>query len=175
MTYYEMQAPIRKILPALIAGLSLFLASVVSIGGLNIFGAQVGFGFVPLLILTIWPRHANALVSLAFVFFIGLFTDWATGGIIGQWALVFTLIWGVLRPELRGAPFAPIRLLFVWFATCGLALVLLSLSGWFVFGILPDFTSLGRQMIFATLLLPIFMLLRRVVATRFGDREDWGV
>lgn len=174
MTYLDVQAPTRKVWPALVAGLALFIAGAVSIAGLNMFGVRFGFGFAPLLVLAIWPRRANTLVSLSLVFMAGLFTDWATGGVIGQWALVFVLVWGFLRPELRGSPFAPIGLFFVWLATCGLALVILSMSGYFVFRVLPDFAALGRQMILASLLLPLVTLLRRGLAMRFNDSEDWG-
>jgi len=174
VTYYELHTPIRKKTPAVLAGLALFIAGALSIGGINSFGGYYGFGFVPLIVLAIWPRNANSLISLAFVFSAGLFTDWATGTPLGQSALVFSVIWGVLRPELRSSPYAIITFFFIWLATCGLALVLLSVSGWFVKGILPDFFSLGRQMIFATVILPVILLLRRVVAKRVGDREEWG-
>lgn len=174
MTYLDVKAPTRKVWPALIAGLALFIAGAASIAGVRLFGVRVGFGFVPLLVLAIWPRRAHALISIVLVFSAGLFTDWATGGVVGQWALVFVLIWGFLRPELRGSPFAPIGLFLIWLATCGLALVVLSMSGYFVFGILPDLAPLGHQMIFATLLLPLLLLLRRGLEMRFSDTEDWG-
>jgi len=114
VTYYEMHAPIRKKLPAVVAGLALVFAGALSIGGINVFGGYFGFEFVPLLVLAIWPRNANSLLSLLFVFAAGLFTDWATGNILGQWTLVFCIIWGVLRPELRSSPYAPIKLLLAW-------------------------------------------------------------
>ncbi len=173
MTYMDVQAPTRKILPAIIAGLALFIAAGFSIAGLNLFDVRIGFGFLPLVILAIWPRYAHTLVSLILVFFAGIFMDWASGGIDGQWALVFVLVWGFLRPELRGSPFSPISLILIWLATCGLALVVLSLSGYFVFRIWPDLAALGRQMIFATCLLPVFLLLRRVVAKLVTDSDDW--
>ena len=173
MTYFETQAPIRKKLPAIVSGLALFLASALSIGGIHVLGFYVGFGFIPLLVLAIWPRRAATLLSFAFVFFAGLFTDWATGGITGQWALVFTVMWGWLRPELRSSPFTPMSLFLVWFASCGLALILLSISGWFVFRVFPDLASLGRQMLLATVLLPMFMLFRSLIASWFGERDDW--
>jgi len=137
MTYYEMHAPIRKKTPAVLAGLALFIAGALSIGGINLLGAYAGFEFLPLLVLAIWPRNAHNLLSLAFVFAAGLFTDWATGVTVGQWALVFTVIWGVMRPELRSTPYAPLSFSAMWFAICGLSLVLVSVSGWFVKGIMP--------------------------------------
>ncbi len=174
MTYYEMHAPIRKKLPAILAGVALFIAGAISLGWINIFGMRFEFGFVPLLVLVMWPRHATSLLSLGLVFAAGLFTDWATGGIIGKWALVFIVIWGVLRPELRNSPYAPVSLLLMWLATCGLALVLISVTGWFTRGVLPDFASFGRQIIFATVMLPVFLLLRHNIARRFRERDDWG-
>lgn len=173
MTYLDVQAPQRRLLPAFIAGFSLVLAGSMSVAGINLFGVRTGFGFVPLLVLAIWPRQANTLISLAFVFSAGLFTDWGTGGIYGQWALTFVLIWGFLRPELRSSPYSPLNLFLVWLATCGLALMVLSLTGYFVLEIYPDFVVLGRQMILATICLPAVMLLRRALAARFSDGEDW--
>lgn len=174
MTYLDVQAPTRKILPALVAGLALFIAGALSIGGVNLFGAYFGFGFIPLLVVAIWPRRAHSVISVALVFFAGLFMDWATGGIVGQCALVFVLVWGFLRPELRASPFALINLFLIWLAICGLALVVLFMSGYFVFGILPDFAPLGRQMALATVLLPVLLLMRYGLALRFSDNEDWG-
>ena len=174
MSYLGAHTPTRKIWPAIVAGVALFIAAASSIAGVNLFGARLGFGFIPLVVLVIWPRRANRLVSLTFVFFAGLFMDWATGGVDGQWALIFVFVWGYLRPELRSAPFSPITLLSVWLAACGVALLLLSLSGYFVVRILPDFAVIGRQILFATCLLPIFLLLRHGLAVRVGDSEDWG-
>lgn len=175
MTYFDTQAPVRKILPAILAGIALFLTGGATIGGVNVMGHQIGFAFVPLLIVTIWPRSANTLLSLLIVFFAGLFIDWANAGILGQWALILCVTWGVLRPELRNAPFAPLRVLFIWISICGLAFVLLSVSGMFVYGILPDFAALVRQMILATILLPVSLLLRHLFSVRFGSHESWGV
>jgi len=174
MTYLGVQTQTQKIWPTIVAAVTLFIAAAASISGITLFGAWFGFGFLPLAVLVIWPRRTNRLVSLALVFSAGLFMDWATGGIDGQWALIFVLVWGYLRPELRSAPFAPLTLLSVWLAACGLALVVVMLTGYFVFRIFPDFAVLGRQMIFATCLLPVFLLLRHGLAMRANYSEDWG-
>jgi len=173
MTFYDMRGPSQKILPAIVAGLALTLAGAVSIGGVNMFGANFGFEFLPLIVLVIWPRDAHPIVSLIFVFAAGLFTDWGTGGIIGQWAVVFSIIWGFFRPELRSSPFSPISMIFVWLSVCLASSIVISLSGWFVFGIMPDFMALARQILLATLLLPIALFLRHVVSRRIGENEAW--
>jgi len=174
MTYMDSHAPTRKIWPTIIASLALLIAGALSIGGINLFGMRAGFGFLPLIVLVVWPRRANRIVSIALIFTVGLFTDWATGGIVGQSALVFMLIWGFLRPEFRSSPFAPIGLFLIWLAACTLAILVIWLSGYFVFRISPDFASLGRQAILATVLLPAFMLLRHGISAQIGDQEDWG-
>lgn len=174
MTYFDVQPPIGKTWPAIAAGAALLFAGALSVTGLNLFGVQFGFGFIPLLVLAIWPRRANGILSIVLVFFAGLFTDWAAGGIIGQSALLFVLIWGVLRPELRSSPFSPINMIVIWLATCGLAVVVLSVSGVFVMGIAPDLTAMARQMILASCLLPVLMLLRKVISMRLTDYDDWG-
>ena len=174
MSYYTAQTPIRKIAPVISAGFALFLACALSISGLNAFGFYWGLGLLPLLVIAVWPRRANTVLSLLAIFLAGIFTDWAVGGIFGQSALVYTVIWGFLRPELRSSPYAPFGLFFVWLLTCLVALVLISVSGWFVSGVLPDLASLGRQIIIATLLLPIIVLLRLLIAKRIGDHEEWG-
>lgn len=173
MTYFDMQGPIRKTLPAIIAGVALFLAAVISVSGINVLGYYFGFGFIPLIVIYLWPRLANTLLSLLIIFMAGIFTDWGTDGIIGQWSLVFCATWGFLRPELRNDPFAPLRLLSIWFATCGLALVLVSLSGFFVYGILPDIASIGRQIICATICLPLVILFRHLVSKRMSEADPW--
>ncbi len=173
MTYLDVQAPAQKIWPALFAGISLFIAGAVTVSGVNMFGTRFGFGFLPLLVLAIWPRRANRLVSLFFIFLAGIFTDWATGGVMGQSSLVFVLVWGLMRPELRSAPFAPLGLGLMWIAICGLASLIMSMSGYFVYSVGPNFAVLGRQIIIATLCLPVVMLLRRGLAMRINDDEDW--
>ena len=172
MTFLDVQAPQRKIFPALSAALALCLASAISIAGMNLFGVWMSFGFLPLLVLSMWPRQANTLISLGLVFFLGLFTDWAGGAVLGQWALIFVLVWGFMRPEMRESPYSPLRFFLAWLAICGLALVVISVAGYFVFGIMPDFKAIGRQIIMATICLPIILLLRGGLSRLIGDLED---
>lgn len=172
--YYEMQGPNRRTAPAVVAGLLLFLFGALSIGGISVFNLHFGFDFIPLLIIALWPRRARTFLSVILVFLAGLFTDWGTGGVIGQWALIFTVSWALLRPELSGTPYSPTRLIFAWLAICVLAVVLISVSGRFVFDVFPDLASLGRQIILVTLLFPIAAFWRHWIADRLGENETWG-
>lgn len=173
MTFRESAVPIRSVWPAIFAGFALFLAGALSILSVRVLGLTAGFGFLPLTILAIWPRRASELASVILVFLAGIFTDWATGGVVGQWALTFTLVWMLFRPELREQPYAAVKLMLVWGLICGFAVLLLSISGWVVYRILPDPTSFALQILMATLLLPLVLLLRRWLAHLFGDADEW--
>ncbi len=174
MTFFDTHPPLRRIWPAITAGIALFIAGAIAVGGVNVLGVRAGFGFIPLTIIAVWPRQANTLLSILFVFLAGVFTDWATGGLVGQSALVFTVIWGVLRPELRSEPYSLVSIILFWLATCGLAMVLIGVTGWFVYGVRPDFASFGRQLVVATICLPLIVLLRGVLAGRLFATDDWG-
>ena len=173
MTFLSMNSPVKRIGPAFIAGAALFFVAAISFAGLHLFGHRFGFGFLPLLVLVAWPKRANTLVSFAIVFLAGLFTDWATGDIRGQWALIFILVWGYLRPEMRSASSTPVGLFLVWLLVCVVAVLSLSFAGYFVYGVRPDLAPMVRQMILATLMLPILMLLRRAVLLRLSESDGW--
>lgn len=173
MTYFGTQTPSRPVLPAVIAGIALILAGVLSVGGLNIFGARYGFGFCPLIVIAIWPRQAHNVLSVFLIFLAGIFTDWATAGVVGQWSLTLVVTWALMRPELRSEPFSPMSFGLIWFGICCLAVLLLTLSGRFVFGLFPDFSTFARQALIATLFLPVIMLLRAPLARLFSDGDEW--
>lgn len=173
MTFRDAQAPVRSVKPALFAGLALFLGGALSIVSVNIWGQSISFAFIPLLVIAIWPRRANEIVSVTLVFAAGLFTDWASGGVTGQWALVFLMTWMLLRPELRDNAYSASQFITAWLAICGLALILLSLTGWFAYRILPDFMTFVRQIALVTVLLPLIFGLRHWLARLFGSDEDW--
>jgi len=175
VTFLSPQAPIRRTWPAIVAGSALVLAGALSIGGIHLFGAQFGFRFIPLLVLAIWPRKANTILSIIFVFFAGVFTDWAAGDVVGQQAFLFMLVWGFLRPELLNPTLSWSRSFLVWGGICCLAIFVTTLSGWFVYGIMPDFLAFGRQLVLATMLLPVVLIVRLILEKRYSDGEDWGI
>ena len=174
MTYLNMPGTVKRIGPAFAAGVFLFLTGAISFAGLHLFGLRFGFGFLPLVILVIWPRRASTLLSLVLVFLAGLFTDWATGDIRGQWALIFVLVWGYFRPEMRSASNTPLGLIVIWVLVCVIAVIVLSLAGFFVYGVGPNLAPLARQMILASFMLPILVLLRRAILARLNEFDDWG-
>ena len=173
MTFVDLQSSQRSVKLALAAGLLLAFLSAVSVLNVNVAGWRVGFGFVPLLVVLLWPRRANGPVSVAVVFLSGLFADWSMGGVVGQWALVYTVIFALLRAELRNEPFAFLRCFFAWLVAVGFVIILLFVSGHFVFGVLPDFGSLLRQAALGTAVLPFVLALRHWTARMAGATDDW--
>jgi len=174
MTFRDVSAPIRSIWPAVFASLGLLLAGALSVISVSLFGQVASFAFLPLIVLAIWPRRANELASIAFIFLAGLFTDWASGGVPGQWVLVYTLVWMLFRPEMRDQPYAILRFIVIWILICGFATIILSLSGWVIYRVLPDFSAFAFQFVAASLPLPIILLLRHWLAHLSGDAESRG-
>ena len=173
MTFRDVAAPIRSIPIAVFAGFILFVMGALSILSINIFGYELGFGFVPLLVLLIWPRRANEIVSLILVFLAGIFTDWGTAGAIGQSSLVYIVTWALFRPELRVEPYAIRSLIIIWGLIGLLVSALILGTGLFIYRVVPDVQSLFLQFILASLIIPIFLLLRFWIVSRFINRDEW--
>lgn len=173
MTFRDAQAPIRSVKAAIFAALALFFGGALSIISVNIAGQSISFAFIPLLVIAIWPRRASQIISVIFIFAAGLFTDWASGGVTGQWALVFLLVWMLLRPELRDNAYSISQFMLAWLAICGFAFGLLSVTGWFAYRVLPDYMAFSRQILLVTALLPPIFGLRHWLARFSRSDEDW--
>ena len=173
MTFRDVSVSNRSIPIALLAGLCLAVAGALSILSIRGFGQTFSFGFIPLLVLLIWPTRSNEIASLAIIFIAGVFTDWGTAGAIGQSSLIYICIWMLFRPEIRVDPYVFRRLFIVWVLIGIFSVILLSVTGVFIYRIAPDFKSFLTQFILATVFLPIVLGLRYWINARFFSREDW--
>jgi len=174
MSFRDMSTPLRSLPAAIIAGVFLILAGAFSIVSVNVLGKSVSFGFLPLIVLVLWPRRASEMASIVMIFLAGLFTDWAVGGVIGQSTLIFTIVWMIFRPEMREDPYALFSLLIVWVLIGLLASALIIAAGWFVYRVKPDLVALILQFSLATIMLPCVLLLRRWVTRFYGNGDEWG-
>ncbi len=173
MSFRDVSVPNRSVPIAVIAGLCLAMAGALSVLSISVFSQTFGFGFLPLIVLLIWPRRANEIASLITIFIAGIFTDWGTAGAIGQSSLLYTCIWMLFRPEIRIDPYVFRRLIIVWVLIGVFSILLLSSSGLFIYRVLPDFRSFLTQFILATVLLPIVLSIRYWIFIRFVSRDEW--
>lgn len=174
MSFRDVKTPTRSLPAALIAGVFLILAGAFSIVSINVLGKSASLGFLPLIVLVLWPRRANEMASIILIFLAGLFTDWAVGGVVGQSTLIFTIVWIFFRPEMREEPYAFLSLFIIWVLISLLAAALISAAGWFVYRVTPDIMALILQFSVATVMLPCFLLLRRWIAQLYGNGDEWG-
>ncbi len=55
----------------------------------NIFGYTLGFIFAPLIVLFLWPKGADPIISYFGIFITGLLLDILLGDPLGGWSLIF--------------------------------------------------------------------------------------
>ncbi|WP_409431846.1 hypothetical protein ACJ3XI_06365 [Litorimonas sp. RW-G-Af-16] len=160
-----------RIVPATLA---LIFAALMSFVSLNISGSTIALTWLPLLLITLWPRQVPSVYSIALFLAVGLFVDWGSAGAPGQWAIIYLAVFAVLRPDRRAKPIGFVQAVQYWVVALITGLVLLVVTGWFVYGVLPNTLSLARQVGLVTVLLPIVFALRgglRYILTDADDRD----
>lgn len=171
MTYLS-QSPThgsRNFVPACIA---LCLSSLFSILTINFPNNQISLTFLPLLVVCLWPRGVNSVVSILTIFLVGLWMDWITNGALGQWAMVYLTVYAVLRPDRReGAArfFVALRLWLVGMAAGALMLIF---TGWVAYGTWPNFTNLFQQALLASAFMPLAVFARNLTRYLVSDPDD---
>lgn len=138
----------------------------------NIAGRTLSLLCLPLLFVALWPRNLNAQLSIAVFLVAGLFIDWGSVGAPGQWALIYLAIFAVTRPDQRLTPLSFWIALRNWFVAVVIAVIILIVTGSFVYGAWPNFTVLAWQFGLATALLPMLYLLRRVIYYIFSQPDE---
>jgi hypothetical protein len=88
----------RSFIPA---SLSLIVCIFLSVLHVNLPGGSVSLLLLPLLIVSLWPRGVNPVVTIVTFFVMGMFMDWGTNGALGQWAIIYLSVFIGLRPDRR--------------------------------------------------------------------------
>lgn len=140
--------------------------SVLGITTLSIMGFSVSLRWLPLIPVALWPRTAPAITSVIVLFFMGLFQDWIGYDVPGQWALIYLLCYVVLKPYERLRPLQFGQAYFNWAVAVFIAFTILTVSGRLIYGVWPDWNSLLRSIMWTSVLLPVFWMLRKFV-------QDW--
>lgn len=155
------------------SAIALFFCALASVISLRLFGAGVSLTWLPLIVVALWPRDIFPSLSLAIVFSVGLFVDWANAFAPGQWALCYAVCLYVLKPWNRQKRLrAPGALVNAVIATL-ISMAVLLVTGRFVYGVWPDPKALALGAALALVILPIVMLLRRSVWRWLTDPDDW--
>lgn len=172
MAYLSSRGPgIRRQTTTSIIGL--FILTVIGSLSINLFNQSVSLSFVPLIGVCLWPRHTKVLVSIIFVFLLGLLLDLITYQALGFHTLTYLVVFAVLRPDLRlkGYKFGIASLQWLGIILLSMFIVyILSLVGRRV---RPDIMIIFFQGLIATVAFPIVYLARHYFRFLFTDTDDW--
>jgi len=154
------------------AVLTAFILSLLGIISFSAFGYQVSLQWLPLLAIALWPRNATPIVSVIAILLLGLFQDWLGYGVPGQWAFVYLLLFIIIRPFERLKPLHFGQASMLWLMSSIFTAVTLTLTGRLIYGVWPDFARLLAPAFTATVLFPIFWILRQNLQSWLMRREE---
>ena len=158
---------------AMLSVLAAALICVLSQAGVMIGGRTLSFLMVPTLAVILWPKGANALLSLVGIFGLGLFQDYLSYGPTGLWALTWLAVFLIYRPDARDKPetlWGHWALAF--FILLGAALLQFCLAK-FVLARSIDASALLFSVFAAVSLFPPFYWIRDYLSRAFGDGENF--
>jgi len=151
------------------------LLLIISVLNVNIAGRTIGFVFLPLIGVCLWPRTDKAVLSIITIFIFGLFLDLLSAGPLGLWPLIFLTVFAVLRPHMRLKAHSFNSALTQWVVALLFALIASYLLGWFARESRPDTTALLFQALAAAALFPLIYGLRHVGRYVFSDADARGL
>lgn len=141
--------------------------------GFNFGRVAIPFIMLPSLVVYLWPKGANPLLSLIGIFVVGLLQDHLSYGPTGLWALTWMALFLIYRPDVREKSKS---LLGQWIGVL-LVLMCIVIFQWglarFVLGRSIDMWALVFSAVAAFGLFPLFYILREYAARTFGDKEGF--
>lgn len=154
------------------ACLALLFSGFMSMLHVNLPGGSVSLLLLPMLIVSLWPRGVNAIVTIVTFFLMGIFMDWGTNGTLGQWVLTYLAIFAVLRPDRRENAVRFIGAVGLWVMGLLIGTIMLIITGWLVYESLPNFVVLLRQALLVSALVPFVVLIRNMARFLLTDPND---
>lgn len=143
----------------------------VSLIHVSAFGASVSLCFLPVVILFFWPPNSRFGPSIWAALSIGLLQDLMSGGPLGLWTLIYTILFVLIDPTVR-RPRGGLWPQWALFCTLiGAAVTLYILLGWASVGDPPDYWALGRNALAVIFLFPAIYRFRKFVY-QISGRED---
>lgn len=170
MSQNESANQIQSISLALQGLLLGFLLIYPALQGINIFGLQLGFIFLPIVAVYYWPDQASYSWSLICVFLLGLTYDLISAGPIGLWSLSFLILYLVLSASERVND-GVLRGTFAYALCLALVLVLLLVLGRVAVGRLPQFGVLFMNAVASIAVFPFLYWLRSLARAVRGTPD----
>jgi len=100
--------------------------------------------------------------------------DWGSNGALGQWALVYLTVFVVLRPDRRDGSVSFFDAIGLWCIGLTVGVIMLIVTGWLVYGVLPNFIELLWQALLVSVLMPVVVGLRNIIRYFLMDPDDRG-
>lgn len=154
------------------ASLSVFILSILGIVSFTAFGLNISLQWIPLMGVALWPRTATPIFSVIALLLLGLFQDWLGYGVPGQWAFLYLFLFLIIRPFERMKLLNFGKGISLWFTSVLVGLLVLTITGRLIYGVWPDWLRLIVPAATATIIFPVFWLLRKNLQTWLLRREE---
>jgi len=155
--------------------LLLLVLTVLSVLSVNISSRQIGFIFLPLIAVCLWPRINSPIASIIFILLFGFILDILSAGPLGLWSIIFLTVFAFIRPHQRIKPQTFISTFRLWIAVLGFAFVAAYLLGWFAMRNRPDIWPLLYQAAAAMVLFPAVYGMRHLGKNLLSDSDTGGL
>ncbi len=159
---------------AMLAIFATLILCVLSQLSLQFSGLFLSFGFIPSLAIYLWPKGANATLSLIGIFGLGLFQSLLGFGPMGLWAFIWVVFFVIYRPDIRDRAHDLGGLwigCFAWLLAIVFAHILLGLL---ILNIRPDPLSLTLSFICAFMSFPLIWLAHNYFKKLFSSEAEYG-
>ncbi len=175
MASFDYTSAPKAVRLAMLAIFATSILCVLSQLSLKFNGLFLSFGFVPSLAVYLWPKGANAALSLVGVFGLGMFQSLLGFGPAGLWAFIWVVFFVMYRPDIRDRARDLGGLwigCFGWLLAIALAHVLL---GWLMLNIKPDPLSLTLSCVCAFMAFPLVWFARRYFSRLLDGEDEYGL
>ena len=153
----------------------MLLLTIIGVLSVNLFGRNVSFSLLPLLGVILWPRGSLPVASILAMLIFGLLLDFLTGGPLGLWALVYLILFALLRPHQRLKPHTFKTAFLQVLGGLILALVLAFGLAWFASGHRPDIALMLAPLLAAIGFFPLVYGLRYFFKQILGGADERGI
>lgn len=152
--------------------MALLITCVLSQLSIKTSGRVWSFSFVPTAVILLWPTRSSPLLSLLGIFLLGLLHDALGSGPYGVWALLWTSMFLIIRPDLRLRS----RNLFVQWGQYVLVILAIGaghiLIGKFILSQAMAWDNIVLSSVMALAIFPLVWIVRELAGQSLVNRYD---